>query len=282
MRQITLPDGKRSRLGYPSRTLLSSSYRTLLVSTTKEGQPRADTTLQNIIFAFNSSTVCRATLKDKLRHIIIRGAFKAWKPSASDTPASVGLHDLFYQDITAAVLDALSQQFFSSFSSFETVTPRPPTLAKLYRQYDTVTIDWYDYKCDACKRGKYDYCREYLENYGGGRRWCNVEQEQPWGHKLKRCHTCVTIVGVIKELNALVFREPWLVTEGVAGAPQKEAWEMEGEDVAGIEEEEDAVSDPLDGLTAEERGKLRHAAMEAVMRRWSLMAAEQAAETEAK
>ncbi|OCT54027.1 hypothetical protein CLCR_10981 [Cladophialophora carrionii] len=139
----------------------------------------------------------------------------------------------------------------------------------------------FKYKCDGCKRGKYDYCREYRENYEGGRRWCNVEEEQPWGHKLKRCHTCITVVGAIKELNALVFREPWLVTEGVAGAPQKEAWELEGEDGAGVEEE-DAGTDPLDGLTAGERAKRRDAAMEAVMRRWGLMAAEQAVETEAK
>jgi hypothetical protein len=139
----------------------------------------------------------------------------------------------------------------------------------------------FKYKCDACKRGQYDYCREFLDNYDGGRRWCNVEEEEPWGHKLKRCHTCMTIVGAIQELNALVFREPWLVTEGVAGAPQKEAWELEAEDGEGVEEE-DVGSDPLDGLTAEEREKLRRAAEEAVLRRWGVMAAEQAADKEAK
>ncbi|OCT54026.1 hypothetical protein CLCR_11100 [Cladophialophora carrionii] len=68
-------------------------------------------TLKKFIFVFRSSPVCRATLKNKLRHIIIRGAFKAWKPSAPDTPSFVVPRDLFYQDITAPVLDALSQQF---------------------------------------------------------------------------------------------------------------------------------------------------------------------------
>ena len=81
----------------------------------------------------------------------------------------------------------------------------------------------YRYKCDACKDRKYDYCKEFLDNFEGGRRWCEVEVEFPWGAKLKRCHSCKTIVGAITELSALVLREPWLITEGVAGAPAKEA-----------------------------------------------------------
>ncbi|KIW72993.1 hypothetical protein PV04_01149 [Phialophora macrospora] len=146
MRQTAMGEGKGPRLGYLSRTMLSSLYRTLLAPTNCEGQPGPDTTLQKFVGVFNSSPVCRATLKNELRHIIIKGAFKAWKPSASDTPTSVVPRDLFYQDITAPVLHELSQQFFSSF---ETVTPVPPSLNELYRQYDTCTILWYNVVADT-------------------------------------------------------------------------------------------------------------------------------------
>ena len=136
----------------------------------------------------------------------------------------------------------------------------------------------YKYKCDACKRAKYDYCREYLENYEGGRRWCDVEVEDPWGSKLKRCNTCKTIIGAITELSSLVLREPWLMTEGLAGAPEKAAWETD-EEVKEDGGEEDATPD---GWTNEEREKMRREAEEAIMGRWGLLAAEQAAEKEAK
>jgi len=137
----------------------------------------------------------------------------------------------------------------------------------------------FKYKCYACKRPKFDYCKEYLDNYLSGRRWCDIEVEEPWGFKLKRCPPCMTITGAIKELKSLVFREPWLLTEGMAGAPEKAAWEMEEEVKGGGEDEEDATPD---GWTKEEREKIRREAEEAVMRRWGLMAAEQAAEKEPK
>ena len=121
-------------------------------------------------------------------------------------------------------------------------------------------------------------CREYLDNWEGGRRWCNVELEFPWGKLLKRCYTCKTLVGATVALKALVLREPWLVTEGVAGAPAKEAWEMEEEKAVEGEEDDD---DDADGWTKEERAEIRRKAVEAVAR-WGLMAAEQAAEKEAK
>jgi hypothetical protein len=121
--------------------MLSTLYRTLLAPTNCEGQPGSDATLQKFVFVFSSSPICRATLKNKLRQIVIKGAFRAWKPSASDTPTSVVPRDLFNQDITTAVLRELSQQFFSSF---ETATPAPPSLYELYRQYDTCTILWYN------------------------------------------------------------------------------------------------------------------------------------------
>ena len=52
---------------------------------------------------------------------------------------------------------------------------------------------------------------------------------------------------------------------------------MEAEE--GVEGAEDATPD---GWTNEEREKIRREAEEAVMQRWGLMAAEQAAEKEAK
>jgi len=137
----------------------------------------------------------------------------------------------------------------------------------------------YKYKCDACKQGKYIYCKECLKNFEGGRRWCEVKVECPWGVELKRCHSCKTIVGAITELKALVLREPWLATEGVSGAPEKAAWEMENEEKGGDESEEDATPD---GWTNEEREKIRREADEAVMHRWGLMVAEQAAENESQ
>jgi hypothetical protein len=91
----------------------------------------------------------------------------------------------------------------------------------------------------------------------------------------KRCHTCEVVVGAIASLEALVLREPWLLTEGMAGSPEKAAWELE--EAAEVEEE-----DLSDGLTNEQREEVRREAEEAVARRWEAMAAEQAAEEEAK
>ena len=42
-----------------------------------------------------------------------------------------------------------------------------------------------------------------------------------------RCLQCALVMGTIEKLNHLVFMEPWLETEGKAGEPEKQAWEME-------------------------------------------------------
>ena len=141
----------------------------------------------------------------------------------------------------------------------------------------------YKYRCDACKRANCDFCKEYLVRYEAGERSCGkIEVEHPWGSKLKRCYSCYTIVGAVTALKALVLREPWLLTAGVAGAPKKAAWELEGvKEKEVVSDDEDEIGE-ADGWTKEEREKLRGEAEEAVMRRWCLMAAEQAAEKEAQ
>ncbi|EXJ70531.1 uncharacterized protein A1O5_06601 [Cladophialophora psammophila CBS 110553] len=141
----------------------------------------------------------------------------------------------------------------------------------------------FKYECDVCKKARYDFCEDYLRNEED-HKWCNVEAEKPWGSLRKRCHTCYTIRGVIRELKALVFREPWLVTEGMAGAPEKAAWEEGEEDGDGEAAGDDVVNDDdtPDGFTKEERDRVRREAEEAVMRRWGLMKAEQVAKEEVK
>ncbi|KAJ9608921.1 hypothetical protein H2200_006692 [Cladophialophora chaetospira] len=239
----SVPDKKAPRLGYLSRAT-TSFYRTFLARTSPSKD--FDKTLQLFVLVFSSSTVCRATLKDKLRQILLKGAFATRTTTPTSTrPSSVVQRDLF-EDITEPLLRELSLRFFTSFDS----------------------------------RSKYDYCKEILENWETGRHWCNIEVEEPWGKLLKRCHTCKTLVGARIALESLVLREPWLITEGVAGAPIKEAWEVEGEEKKeGDEDEEDATPD---GWTKEEREKMRREAEEAVMRRWGLLAAEEAEKKEAK
>jgi hypothetical protein len=111
-------------------------------------------------------------------------------------------------------------------------------------------------------------------------RVCEIAVEKPWGHLLKRCKACVTIVGAIIALESLVYREPWLLTEGMASAPVKEAWELEGSknsDGKGSaskssSDQEDAT---LDGVTTEERKRMREEAEEAIMKWWRLIKEEQ-------
>jgi hypothetical protein len=136
------------------------------------------------------------------------------------------------------------------------------------------------YRCDTCKKAQYEYCDDYKEKWFTGWKCCNIEHEKPWGSLRKRCRPCTTIVGAIEELKALVFREPWLETEGMAGAPEKAAWEMEGEEVKSFDF--NSKDGTPDGFSKEEREKIRRKAEEAVARRWGLLAAEQAAEKEEK
>ncbi|KAI1607931.1 hypothetical protein EDD37DRAFT_603394 [Exophiala viscosa] len=84
----------------------------------------------------------------------------------------------------------------------------------------------FKYLCKDCKLEKYDYCKEYVES---GRTWCTVTVENPWGAKKKKCETCVLMREVTHRLKVLVLREPYLLTEGMGGAPEKPAWEMEEE-----------------------------------------------------
>ena len=127
----------------------------------------------------------------------------------------------------------------------------------------------FKFKCRACKLPRYDYCTEWIMT---DHEWCNVASETPWGSLRKRCDTCHVILGVIKELQSLVFREPWLTTEGKAGAPQSAAWEI-GEEH--WDEEYDSEGEDADGFTKEERRKVRQEAEAAVMKRWGVLKAEQ-------
>lgn len=134
----------------------------------------------------------------------------------------------------------------------------------------------FKYLCKDCKQEKYDYCNEYINS---GRSWCTITAENPWGAMLKKCETCETIRGVIHKLKVLVLREPYLVTEGMAGAPKKAAWELEEAEpidyYGGDEEEEDAESD---GYTKEERRRIRAEALDAVCKRFEAMKAHQGEE----
>ena len=96
----------------------------------------------------------------------------------------------------------------------------------------------------------------------------NIVYEEPYGSQRLRCETCITIKAAVQQLNELVFREPWLLTEGMAGAPVKTGWEED--------KDEKAVDDRYgDGYTAEERERVRADAGAAVMRRWGLMRTQQ-------
>lgn len=82
-----------------------------------------------------------------------------------------------------------------------------------------------------------------------------------------RCHTCALLSGVNDQLRDLVFREPWLVTEGKAGEPEKQAWELVGCDdkvvsvVAGS-----ANSSPGCGRTFEEAMEFREEVLASFMK----------------
>ncbi|KIX96964.1 uncharacterized protein Z520_07078 [Fonsecaea multimorphosa CBS 102226] len=310
MSQIILQEDKMARPAFLSRMFSSKGrfYRTLpprAAVAVAVNSENSSMTLKTFISVFNSSQICRITLKNRLRQIIIQGASKAWNPSS----CSISPRNLFKQDFKpadpaspaspasrlfshASLPHSVTYSLHSvqiSLSAFLSDTETSSSATTQSNISDTASSPakmCYKYKCDACKKAKYDYCQDYVQNEGA-RNGCNaIVEEKPWGGKLKRCQACTTITGAIKELKALVFREPWLVTEGMAGAPEKAAWEKEGEEG---EEEEGAVGgvvvddddDTPDGYTREERARIRREAEEAVMRRWGLLRAEQAGEEEA-
>lgn len=119
----------------------------------------------------------------------------------------------------------------------------------------------YKWLCCACKQDKYDYCVEYMRS---GRNWCNVTVEDPWGGWERKCQTCELMRGAIAKLNALVTFEPWLLTEGMSGAPQKAQWEIEAEK----RPEYDSEGEDSDGWTTTQRKEIRSKAQEAVEKRW--------------
>ncbi|KAL2425994.1 hypothetical protein ABEF95_008750 [Exophiala dermatitidis] len=142
----------------------------------------------------------------------------------------------------------------------------------------------FTYCCVSCKVTKHIYCENYV--FESGRTCCNNQTiETPWGSRKLCCHTCMTIKGVIHELRVLAFVEPWLLTEGMGGAPKKEAWELVGDDSNKDDDgdqDDDDESGESDGLTREQRARMRAEAEAAVMKRWGLMRAEQAAEEKDK
>ncbi|KIW35409.1 uncharacterized protein PV07_02107 [Cladophialophora immunda] len=300
MSQIMLQEDMVARPAFLSRIFSSKGrfYRTMSPRVSVDGE-NSSTTLKTFISVFNSSHISRITLKDRLRQIIIQGASKAWNPSS----CSISPQNLFKQDFkpadpaphlsshTSSLVTTPLHSVQVSLSAFlsDTATPSSTvTRSNISHISDPSSSHdemCFKYKCDACEKARYDFCQNYLQNQEE-RKWCDVAVEEPWGGMLKRCHTCTTITGAIKELKALVFREPWLVTEGMAGAPEKAAWEKEGEEeeeavggVVVVDDDDDATPD---GYTKEERDRVRREAEEAVMRRWGLMRAEQAAEGEAK
>lgn len=106
------------------------------------------------------------------------------------------------------------------------------------------------YQCFHCKKARTEICELWTEKDKCG----NMVREYPWGHKKMWCPTCFTVVGAINALNALVFREPWLLTEGMAGAPVLEDWEREGLEEPAVAEDSGSEGD---GFTKKQREEVR-------------------------
>jgi hypothetical protein len=129
----------------------------------------------------------------------------------------------------------------------------------------------FQYHCIDCKQYKYNSCKDYDENT----RKCGdgTEPIQTVRTPLK-CGTCVTIRGAIRSLRVLLFREPWLATEGLAGAPKKESWE-EVEERHDWDHDYQSGGEDEDGYTQEKRKAVREHAERAVAARWETMKKEQ-------
>ncbi|OAP59479.1 hypothetical protein AYL99_06777 [Fonsecaea erecta] len=193
------------------------------------------TTLNLFISSFNSSHICRLTLKDRLRQIIIQGASKAWNSSSY----SISPRCLFKQDFTPAnpasrlsshtpipvTHSRHSAEVFLSTVLSDTATPS----SKAFTDFTSNAETGVKHKCEACKK---------LQKKEDRKR------------------------GVISKLTALIFREPWLETEGKAGASEKAAWGMEVEGTEGAEKAAGGVVvvDDDDGLTKELRGRVQDSA----------------------
>jgi hypothetical protein len=72
-----------------------------------------------------------------------------------------------------------------------------------------------------------------------------------------RCLHCALVLGAIVKLNDLVFREPWLLTEGKGGEPKKEAWELVGTEKKDSGHASSCVSSAGDGRTWAESVEFR-------------------------
>lgn len=135
------------------------------------------------------------------------------------------------------------------------------------------------FACLDCKKTKYKAC----EHHDPESSKCDLGTEDvPFLEKAYRCGTCETIKAVIQSLQALLVREPWLATEGAAGAPKKESWEMSSERSGEIQPYDSDDDDDEDGYTAEERKAIREEAERAVALRWGLLKKEQEQEEEHK
>lgn len=135
----------------------------------------------------------------------------------------------------------------------------------------------FQYPCIDCKQIKYHACENYDENT----RKCGDGTEPIQTIRIpQKCGTCVTIRGVIHSLRVLLFREPWLATEGVAGAPKKESWEMESEQKHDWDHDYQSGGEDEDGYTQEKRKAIRGEAERAVTERWNAMKKEQEQESQ--
>lgn len=72
-----------------------------------------------------------------------------------------------------------------------------------------------------------------------------------------RCLTCITVLGAIEKMRNLVFQCPWLATEGMAGEPKKQAWELDGANERTDSGVASACSSNGDGRTLKESEKFR-------------------------
>ena len=68
-----------------------------------------------------------------------------------------------------------------------------------------------------------------------------------------RCSTCVRINEAVRELNNLVVRNPYLATDGMAGAPPKFDWETEAATDNKSCEEDSEDGSHGDGMSKQER-----------------------------
>ena len=82
-----------------------------------------------------------------------------------------------------------------------------------------------------------------------------LEHMRPVNGIPTRCTSCARIKKTIEALKNLIVQQPFLVTEGMAGAPAKMAWETEEPDNKQESESEDGSRG--DGMTKKERMAFR-------------------------